>query len=244
MPLPLEKILNDAPVGSIDEAITVMTAVDETLPDDDGVKWFNRLYLRVTVGVEGAVKGAMFLDPAFLSELDVVFANQYFSALASGLTNSENAPAAWRPLLRARRNKGIARFQFALAGMNAHINRDLPAGIVQSFHSLGGDPIGDQTRKRDFDSVNDLLERVESEVKRDFAVGAIEVVDKLDGPIDDAVAMWNVRAARSAAWTNACVLWGLGALPLVRDEFFGRLDALVGMGSRALLLPIDRATVA
>src|SRR5688572_14639476 len=103
-----------------------MTAIDELLPDDDGLKWFNRLYLRVTVSVRKAVEGATFRDPEFLGALDVVFANLYFDALIAG----DGAPAAWQPLLGARHERGIARIQFALAGMNAHINRDLPLGIV------------------------------------------------------------------------------------------------------------------
>ena len=100
-----------------------------------------------------------------MTELDVVFANQYFAAIAAGEVDVSRAPSAWRPLLRARSSRGIARLQFALAGMNAHINRDLPQGIVQVFEALGGDPTTDQTRRQDFDSVNDLLERVEAEVK-------------------------------------------------------------------------------
>jgi hypothetical protein len=51
--------------------------------------------------------------------------------------------------------------------------------------------------------------------------------------------MWNVRAARSAAWTNAQVLWGLGDVPSVRDRFFSKLDSLVGMTGRGLLLPVN-----
>ena len=47
--------LTRAPVHSIEEAIAIMTAIDERLPDSDGVKWFNRLYLRVTVSVGAAV---------------------------------------------------------------------------------------------------------------------------------------------------------------------------------------------
>jgi Family of unknown function (DUF5995) len=86
--------------------------------------------------------------------------------------------------------------------------------------------------------MNDLLERVEQQVKTEFSVGAIEVIDRLGGPVDDAVAMWNVRAARSMAWTNAQVLWGLGDLPFLRDRFFGQLDSLVGMSGRGLLLPL------
>jgi hypothetical protein len=40
------------------------------------VKWFNCLYLRVTVSVNAAADTAtVFQDPAFLRRLDVVFAN-------------------------------------------------------------------------------------------------------------------------------------------------------------------------
>lgn len=69
---------------------------------------------------------ATFEDPAFLATLDVVFANLYFAALAAALDDVDAAPAAWRPLLLQRHDAGIARIQFALAGMSAHINRDLP----------------------------------------------------------------------------------------------------------------------
>jgi hypothetical protein len=71
-----------------------------------------------------------FRDARFMSELDVVFANMYFAAIAAGDVDPSRAPSAWRPLLRVPRNCGIPRLQFAPAGMNAHINRDLPQGIV------------------------------------------------------------------------------------------------------------------
>ena len=232
----IASVLRGAPVRSIDEVVAVMTALDACLPDDDGVKWFNRLYLRVTTGVRATIADAVFEDAAFLTRLDVVFANLYFSALAAGETNVEAAPPAWRPLLQERRTPGIARIQFALAGMSAHINRDLPEGIVQSFLALGGDPLTDRVRERDFESVNDILERVETQVKGEFAVGLVGEIDRLGGPVDDALAMWKVRAARSAAWTNAQVLWGLRGTPLLRDRFFLKLDRLIGMTARGLLV--------
>jgi hypothetical protein len=233
----LSDILARAPVHSIGDAIEIMAGIDERLPDNDGVKWFNRLYLRVTVNVGAAVATAQFRDPAFLATLDVVFANLYFAALAAGSTRADAAPSAWRPLLEARNSPGIARLQFALAGMNAHINRDLPDGIVGAFLAQGGDVITDNVRESDFNSVNDILERVEQEVKAEFMLGVLGVIDRLGGPVDDAVAMWNVRTARSAAWTNAQVLWGLRSLPPLRDRFFRRLDGLVGLAGRGLLLP-------
>jgi hypothetical protein len=242
----LSRILDTTPVRSVDEAIGLMRAIDDGLPDSDGVKWFNRLYLRVTENVDAALAQTQFRDPAFLTTLDVIFANLYFSALTSALTTVDAAPAAWRPLLQARHSPGIARIQFALAGMNAHINRDLPEGIVLSFIALGGDPITDSLRARDFDSVNAILERVEGEVKTEFTIGALAVVDRLGGPVDDAVAMWKVKAARSAAWTNAQVLWGLRPVPPLRARFFSKLDGLVGLTGRGLLHPraaiLDRTT--
>jgi len=50
----LSDILLRTPARSIDDVVAVMTAIDETLPDDDGLKWFNRLYLRVTVSVRNS----------------------------------------------------------------------------------------------------------------------------------------------------------------------------------------------
>ena len=190
-----------------------MEAIDHGLPDNDGVKWFNRLYLRVTVSVGSAVARPEFNDTAFLTKLDVVFANLYFSALAAGSTGIDRGAIGMASAVRGADTPGIARIQFALAGMTAHINRDLPDGIVQSFLAMGGDPITGDVREKDFDSINEILERVENEVKTEFAVGVVGAVDRLGGQVDDAVAMWKVRAARSAAWTNAQVLWGLRGLP-------------------------------
>jgi len=232
------QILARAPAHSIEDVLAIMTALDECLPDTDGLKWFNHLYLRVTVSVREAV-GTRFVDPVFLARLDVVFANLYFNALVAAATDMRTVPAAWRPLLQSRNARGIARIQFALAGMNAHINRDLPDGIVQTFAALGGNPLTDAVRENDFNSVNDVLERVEQEVKGAFAVGLVGEIDRLGGQADDAVAMWNVRAARSAAWTNAQVLWGLQDIPRLRDRFFAKLDGLVGMTGQGLLLPRD-----
>jgi hypothetical protein len=92
-------ILQPAPVSSIDEVLSIMTAIERRLPDSDGLKWFNRLHLRVTQSVRLAVAGRAFRDARFMSELDVVFANLYFAAIAAGDVDPLRA-SAWRPLLR------------------------------------------------------------------------------------------------------------------------------------------------
>jgi hypothetical protein len=237
----LAELLSTAPARTINEVLALMQAIDRALPDSDGVKWFNRLYLRVTLGVRESVAATAFADAAFMTALDVVFANLYFTAMAQGERDPAAAPSAWRPLLRARHEPRIARLQFALAGMNAHINRDLPVGIVSVFESLGGELTNDRVRRQDFDSVNDLLERVESEVKGEFAIGLIGVVDEAAGRLDDVTAMWKVRKARAAAWTNAEVLWTLRPARHVHAGFLDKLDGLTGLASNGLLVPTGLA---
>ena len=237
----LTDILQRTPVRTVDEAVAVMQAIDARLSDDDGLKWFNRLYLRVTENVRTAVAGPQFQHAAFMAALDIVFANQYFSAIALAERSLDQTPKAWRPLFECRQRPGITRLQFALAGMNAHINRDLPAGIVDVFEALGGDPLTSTAERADFDAVNDILERVEREVKVEFSTGLIGVVDHLAGDTDDVAAMFKVRVARAVAWTNAQVMWTLRPTRLVGLSFFSGLDRSTGLASRALLAPVRGA---
>lgn len=233
----LSDLVEGRRAASIQEVVDIMTALDRTLPDADGLKWFNRLYLQVTLAVGDAVTTTTYLDPVFLATLDVVFANLYFDAVAAGDVDPARAPSAWRPLFECRRRRGIRPLQFALAGMNAHINRDLPDAIVASYRATEGAPAEGSPRYHDFDRVNDLLEAVEAQIKVEFSTGLVMVVDAACGDIDDAIAMWKVRAARAAAWTNAEVLWALRPTPTLQAAFFSRLDSLTGFAGRGLLVP-------
>jgi hypothetical protein len=223
--------------STIDEVVDIMTRLDRELADTDGLWWFNHLYLRVTLAVRTAVTATTFRDPAFLEQLDVLFANLYFDAIAAGAADPRTAPSAWRPLFECRHRRGILSIQFALAGMNAHINRDLPEGIVATYLATDGAPKQGSVRYDDFTRVNDLLEAVEEQIKVEFSVGIVALVDAAGGEVDDAVAMWKVRAAREVAWTNAEVLWALQSAPALRNAFFARLDKFTGFAGRGLLLP-------
>ena len=223
---------------TITDVVAMMTALDLELPPNDGVRWFNHLYLEVTRSVAQAVTAETYADRPFLERLDVIFANLYFDAVATGSVDAGKAPAAWRPLFECRNDAGILPIQFALAGMNAHINRDLPQGIVSTYLLTGGAPLVRDTRYDDFRRVNDLLEAVESQIKVAYSTGLVALVDAAAGTTDDAVAMFKVRAAREAAWTNAEVLWTLRAVPRLSAKFFSRLDSFTGFAGRGLLKPV------
>jgi len=235
----VKEIASGRRAATISDVVNMMTALDHEWTDRDGLWWFNRLYLRVTLSVLDAVATTKYRDPKFLEQLDVVFANLYFDAVAKGDDDPRAAPAAWRPLFECRRQSGIHAIQFALAGMNAHINRDLPQGIVATYLTLGGKPEQASERYNDFTSVNDLLEAVEGQIKSEFSTGVVGLIDAAGGQTDDAVAMWKVRAARETAWTNAEVMWALNTTPTLRDAFFSRLDGLTGFAGRGLLVPVS-----
>ena len=63
------------------------------------------------------------------------FAWLYFDAIAAA-----DPPSAWRPLFASAERRGILPLQFAFAGMNAHINRDLPVALVETWGELGLEP--------------------------------------------------------------------------------------------------------
>jgi hypothetical protein len=44
----LLQVVTDAAPTSIDDVIAIMKKIDDVLPGNDGLKWFNKLYLKVT----------------------------------------------------------------------------------------------------------------------------------------------------------------------------------------------------
>ena len=223
---------------TIDDVITRMRAIDAELPTRDGVAWFNKLYLRVTERVKEEHASGAFRSPGFLERLDVVFAELYFRAYDRAKAgDSGRLPKAWAPLFAARRERAIAPIQFALAGMNAHINFDLPVGIGTTCRELGLKLAEGTPHHGDYERVNSTLERVEEEVKQWFATGFVGELDHAFGRADDVIAIWSVARARDQAWTNAVILSALGG-GLLRDRYLLVHGRLVGAYGRGLLLPI------
>lgn len=214
-----------------------MEAIAAGLSPHDGVACFNHLYLEVTQAVDGRVATAGFADPAFLSALDVAFAGLYFDAVGDAAAGRKPA-RAWRPLFEARGRAGIAPIQFALAGMNAHINHDLPIALVRTFEQLGTSPDTDAPAHADYQRVNATLSAVEEQVKAAYATGLVGVADHVLGRLDDVVAMWSIEAARDAAWQHAELLWSVRKQPHLYDMALDALDGLCGLAGRGLLVPV------
>ncbi len=226
----------------IAEVIRRLKAVEASAPASDGVVCFARLYREVTEGVRAELTREGFADTSFLEALDVQFAELFFSALDFYGREPARTPPAWVPLFAQRSRRGIAPLQFALAGMNAHINRDLPVALVTTCRELGLELREGSREHADFERVDALLAQVEKRVKSSYLTGWLAWVDRLVHRlqrIDDVVAMWDVDRARDAAWTNAQALWALGGEPPLASDYLLALDRMVGLGSRGLLIPAD-----
>jgi hypothetical protein len=223
---------------SVADVVTHLRAVEASAGASDGVVCFARMYREVTESVAAELEGETFADAPFLAALDVGFAELFFAALEA----RANVPAAWAPLFAARARRGIAPLQFAFAGMNAHINRDLPVALVQTCEERGVELRRGSPEHADFERINDLLARVEARVKASYLSGWLVKLDRLlhrIDRIDDVVAMWDVRVAREAAWANAETLWAIRRDATLSEDFLRTLDRTVGFAARGLLVPAD-----
>jgi hypothetical protein len=176
-----------------------LQAIDALLAANDGLKWFNRLYLMVTQQVDLNPPGGAWKNPVWLEHLDVVFAGFYFEAIRSFMSGRP-LPSAWKALFEARFDTGIARVQFALSGMNAHINRDLALALLKADADLKIAPSQDGPEHQDYQSVNLLLNAVMPASLTMLAADVLGLVAEDTGRVGRLLAFWDICRARDLAW--------------------------------------------
>jgi hypothetical protein len=214
------------------EVIAQMQAIDALLPPTDGLKWFNRLYLMVTQQVDLNPPGGQWQSPVWLTRLDVVFANLYFSAVA-GYLSGETIPSAWNALFESRYQPNIDRILFALAGMNAHINHDLALALISTDAELSVTPDPASPEHADYQSVNTLLQTLMPATLTMLATDTLGVLAQDAGKIGRVLAFWDIVQARNLAWDFANQLRTLPT-PLQTAALTAQ-DSLTGVIGRAIL---------
>ena len=229
---PLYDLVNSSAPTTISDVIARMQEIDTLLLTRDGLKWFNRLYLMVTQQVDLNPPDGAWQNPVWLTQLDVVFAGIYFSAVADFL-GGQPVPSAWSALFEARYRTGIDRIQFALAGMNAHINHDLALALLTTDADLNVVPAPASPEFADYQSVNDLLNRVMPSALNMLATDTLGVLAQDTGKIGRLLAFWDICQARDLAWNFANHLRSLDSL--ARDAALTAQDGLTGVVGRAIL---------
>jgi Family of unknown function (DUF5995) len=219
---------------NIADVFKTMRTIDATCADEDGLKWFNWLYMTVTEAVENKVAGGGFNDPAWLSELDVLFARLYFDVLGAELSGG-SCPACWKAMFSVRGQAKIARIQFAFAGMNAHINHDLPIAIVSTCQATNTTPQHDTAQYNDYTSVNPTLDGLIDQAKQTLNVRLPGDPLPAVSHLEDLIATWDLATFREKAWDTAQSLWGEPSAEInLRMDL---RDAIVASLSSALLVP-------
>ena len=235
-----DQLLRDTaatPLQSIADVLRTFQAIDAICIDGDGLKWFNWLYLQVTQAVEARVASGGFSDPAWLAELDVQFARLYLGALEASLSGNP-IPDCWQTLFASRDQTRVARIQFALAGINAHINHDLPEAIVATCDSTATIPSHGRPQFQDYTSLNPTLDGIIESAKRTLHVRLLGDALPPVSHLEDLIAAWSVSAGRETAWNNAELLWHLRQTPTLSSKFMDALDGITTVTNKAFLVPV------
>lgn len=225
------------PPQSIADVLQTMQSIETVCCSADGLRWFNGLYLQVTQAVETRVASSGFMDPVWLTELDVQFARLYFGALETALLEKP-CPGCWQILFARRDQDAIARIQFALAGINAHINHDLPQAIVSTCQITNTLPQHGEAHYNDYTALNATLDSLIESAKHTLHVRLLGDPLPPVSHVEDTIGAWNVSVARESAWHNAEILWHLRSVPPLSAAFLDTLDGLTTVTGKTLLVPV------
>jgi hypothetical protein len=217
---------------------TIQQQSETTAPrgQRDGLACFNYLYRSITQQILDTLETTDgFEDKNFVSMLDVEFARRYLDALERYAGDPASAPRSWRVLLDRRSDAGVAPLQFALAGVNAHVNFDLAFALVTTCDAIAS-PLGSDTQRRDYQRINEvfasqmasLRHHFEDLFERDLDRSALS---SLNNHVDDV----SVILARDAAWHHAQHLWTVRAEPRAMHEQTEATDLLVSLAGRGIL---------
>jgi hypothetical protein len=243
----LARLAGTSTPGSIPDVIRRLAAIHDyasgtsMLRDDDGIAAFTRLYHVITSRINQMVENDEFHDPKFLIRLDLEFAERYLRAIRVYAEDRHRTPAVWRLLFDNRSDPRIAPVNFAIAGVNAHINFDLSCALVSTWKSVAPDGDGkDSAQFHDYQLINDVFEQEMDPLREEL--GSF-LSRGPDGAFWDRGADWVadlvIRFTRDLAWDEAKKVWHQGADDKVRQASEERLDSIAAfVGERLLRAPV------
>ncbi|GIG41877.1 DUF5995 family protein [Cellulomonas phragmiteti] len=219
------------------EAIGAHAAATSVLGDGDGIASFTRLYVVITRRVGEMVEAGEFASSPFLVGLDLEFAARYFDALRRYAADVHGAPGVWRVLFDHRSDPTVPPVNFAVLGVNAHINYDLAHALIATWRRIppdGADRRGSQYH--DYLLVNDVFDQEMDGLREEL--GSL-LSSGPDGAPWDVAANWLsdlvVTFTRDLAWVEATRVWSQGATPEACTASERRLDAIATYIGRGLL---------
>ena len=218
------------PPATLEQVVARMDLIARTLPADDGIARFNTLYETTTLNIRAAIAAGRFEDAAFMTGFTIRFAGYYFTAVSDWFGGSRKPPQAWRALFESEGRADFLPVQFATAGLEAHIGRDLPVVLSSMFRGAPY-PAKDSSRRRDYLLVNEVLSETFEQLRDSL----------LDGPVwlkllGDTTAMPWIRTLREAAWLNGEALYKLPDGGFAYRTYLDGLDLSVRAQAQGNLL--------
>jgi Family of unknown function (DUF5995) len=243
----LAELAGDGPATSIPEVVQRLAEIRDhaastsLLGENDGIAAFSKLYHIITRRVGEMVESGEFKSSPFLVRLDLEFAERYFQALRRYAADIHTAPGVWRALFDNRSDPKVPPVNFAVLGVNAHINYDLAHALIATWRHVEPDGDGSGSEQfHDYRLINDVFEMemdgLREELDSIFSNGP-------DGAPWDVGANWLadlvVIFTRDLAWEEAKRVWKAGASPEVCTASERRLDAMATFLAEGVLrLPV------
>ena len=172
---------------------------------------FLRCYAMMSGNTLAAIGRREFDDPEWVDRLLHRFADYYFDALEAYEQDPASAPAVWRGAHDLARDRSVWPLQKLLLGINAHINYDLVLALCDVLRPEWGGLTehGRASRYADHCRINDVIGRTVDAVQ-DQVVGpatpAMGWIDRLLGPLDEALVSGLIARWREDVWGNAARL--------------------------------------
>lgn len=165
-------------------------------------------YTLMTRNMLAALDAGRFHDARWVRALLEHFADYYFDALAACQAGDPDASLVWQRTHAAAADAGTLAIQNLLLGVNAHVNYDLVFAVVDLLAPewAGLSAAEREARYADFCQVNRIIaetvDQVQDEVLERHSP-AMDLVDRLLGPLDEWIASRMITRWRDEVWENA-----------------------------------------
>lgn len=179
--------------------------IETTVEEGSPLVIFAFVYRRTTARIAEGIAEGTFEDPERMERFDVDFAAKYIRAFWR-YRHEKPVPLVWKIAFHVAEDPSGTKpiiLQNLLLGMNAHINLDL--GIAAA-ETAPAEQI--QTLKKDFMTVNNLLEELIDEMQERIcrASPLLFLLDWIGKQNDEDIINFSLRRARDFAWGAAVTL--------------------------------------
>ncbi len=172
---------------------------------------FLSCYRMMTSNMLAAIEQGEFQDSVWVDVLLRHFADYYFVGLEAYEQDPHKAPPVWQLAHETTNNPHALPLQNLLLGVNAHINYDLVLTLVDLLKPEWDDLSAEQRTARysDYCHVNAIIAETIDEVQDQVlepAMPAMDLVDRLLGPLDELLISRLINQWRETVWQHACRL--------------------------------------